>query len=683
MDAVAAVPSRHPWLDRLIAAPEAEVRALVEGTAEIHPFRRAEPSDAAATLLFGLGEDDPAVKAFDQGALQTLVQFRSLTGKADRDERDRVALAALDLLTVIQRLAPHDTVIDLHRRFPYWNAWAETLVLDRGLDLRREYWRILALTQEEAKSAGLAARRLLPFWLDICGESGRRGRYDESYLTVGLVGLRSLPLSNDDSANEEAALHGLARWADAQRPDKRRFLREWHVLEGAFPHVPTFWTDLVARVLASVEDEIARKSKGERSFFSAAEWWREDVEAVKGQAIQLSDAIAPAAQSEWTAILNDIQKGHSIEVLAPRIDEVVRKNERYATRTGDTFYLVRTACNIGKRLLDSGDEPYRRAAKARKLAQLALRFEGTNVFAWSLWRDALAAEGYLEAAELIGWETIRRFPENPQWRNQLALLLSNQLDRAEEAEALLKETITLFPYDQKNCVVAHTQLADIIGRETVRLKEALTILDAALKIEPDGEVAQTMKARFEQGKVSNARQPAKRGPFPAPSIEVPDLPAELLALGRMRRTLFRARTTTGGGSEAVKKEVEAALSQDENLAYARYIAAAAGVSTSATDDSVIAAAYLAAAREGSAAALHTLIQRAHGVEQMIISMASATQDNEPATNALNKWIGEPANDLSPRDLGLRLIAARASKAPLSTEFIGDMLAASLGTALVA
>jgi hypothetical protein len=45
-------------------------------------------------------------------------------------------------------------------------------------------------------------------------------------------------------------------------------------------------------------------------------------------------------------------------------------------------------------------------------------------------------------------------------------------------------------------------------------------------------------------------------------------------------------------------------------------------------------------------------------------------------------MAEPANDLSPRDHGLRALAARAA-APLPPDFVGDMLAASLGTAMAA
>jgi hypothetical protein len=152
MDAVATTaPPRRRWLDQLIAEPAAQVRALVEGTADIAPLGRAEPSDAAATLLFGLAADDPAAQAFDNGTLATLESYCETTPRLAGLEWDRTALAALDLMTVIQRCAPRETVANLHRRFVHWNNWAETLALDEGFDLRREYWRALALTQDIAK----------------------------------------------------------------------------------------------------------------------------------------------------------------------------------------------------------------------------------------------------------------------------------------------------------------------------------------------------------------------------------------------------------------------------------------------------------------------------------------------------------------------------------------------------
>lgn len=678
MDALNAVPPRHPWLDRLIADPGAEVRALTERTASIHPYRRAEPSDAAAALLFGLAADDPAIKAFDHGAHEVLLRYRAAAARNDQGERDRIALAALDLMTVVQRLSPRDTVIDLHRRFLYWNTWAETLVLDRGLDLRREYWRALALTQDIAAEAGSEPRRLLPFWLDICGEAGRHGRYDESYLTVGLLGLRSLPLG-EDAANEEAALHGLARWADAQRPAKKLFLREWRVLEGAFPRDPMFWTDLVARVVASIEGKIAHQTDNARRTFVAAAWWRDDVEAVQGAKLESRAAeLEPPAREMHEALLADISAKRPFNTVEPRLSALVQRHERYAIRTGDTFYLVRTACNVGMQLLrGGGDVPERRTAKARELARLALRFEGANIFAWALWRDALAAGGHIEAAELVGWETIRRFPEDLQWRNQLASLLAEKLEKPREAEALLRETIRLSIDDKKNGIVAHTQLANIVGRKAERLKEAIEILDAALKIEPDNQISKSMKQRFEGGKISDARTNAAR----VAGAEVgAELPSNLIASARMRRALFHIRTATDDERAVAQREAEAVLNNDENLGYARYVAAAADMAE--PDDRVPAVAFLAAIKKGTAEALRSLSAHVQGLDGVIISLASASRGDEEAARVVKGWIAEPANDLSPRDQSLRAIAGRFLS-PLPADFVGDMLAASLDTALAA
>ncbi|MGJ0454910.1 MAG: hypothetical protein ACR65T_17015 [Methylocystis sp.] len=675
MEAVATIaPRRHVWLDRLIAAPEAEVRALVEGTADIHPFGRAEPSDAAATLLFGLSGDDPASHAFDEGALAALETYRKTLPRITGAQRDRIALAALDLMTVVQRLAPRNTVVDFHRRFPYWNNWAETLVIDQGLDLRREYWRVLALTQDIAEEAGLAARRLLPFWLSVCGEAGQRGAYDETYLTVGLLGLRRLPLE-EGGANEEAALHGLARWAEAQRPDKKRFLREWRVLEGAFPRDPTFWTPLVARVLESVESELSRRTNHTQSTFLAAHWWREDLDLIRGAKVDVPDSwISPPDRSLHETVLDGIRNERPFRTL--QIAQLVAKHQRYAARTGDTYYLVRTACNVGMKLLKGGDEPVKRARTARDLAQLAQRFEPSNVYAWALWRDALAAMGHLDAAERVGWETLRRFPENEQWRNQLALLLSDRVGRGGEAEALLRETMRLFPRD----VVARTQLADIVGRESARLPEAIGILEGALGIEPEDRIANDMKQRFEQGRTSKPRPVSSTTAIVAERAEgdSDDLPPHIATTARARRALFQFRN---GQTDAVA-EVRRLLDEDENLAYARYVAAAVGVIEPSIDNTVLAAAFLAAAKAGSAAALRPFLDRAWGVDAVIISLAGAARGDMDAASNVRFWLAEPANDLQPRDANIRAIAARPA-ASIPTELLADMLAASQGIAIAA
>ncbi|MCX7380581.1 MAG: hypothetical protein NT133_03980 [Alphaproteobacteria bacterium] len=202
---------RHPWLAALVASPAEEVRALIELYAEVHPYGRAEPGDAAHALLFGLAGDDPARAALDAGCGAVLLALRAEMDRGDAAEYPRAAMLALRLLTVIRRLRPAQTVRDLHRRYMFWFAVFETAALDDGLDVRREFLRVLALTQDMAETT--APRRLMALWLDVCAEAGPNGQYDPSYLDVGLSGLRDLPLAAEHDANEEAMCHGIARWA--------------------------------------------------------------------------------------------------------------------------------------------------------------------------------------------------------------------------------------------------------------------------------------------------------------------------------------------------------------------------------------------------------------------------------------------------------------------------------------
>jgi len=266
----------NPWLDALIANPFEQVRALVTGVTSIPQFRAAEPSDTAATLLYGLHPDDPAVRAFDQGVLTTLSYLRASTDSHENEKRNLAAFAAQQLLTVIQRLAPHDTIIDLHCRFSDWNSWVSDWSSDNGLDLRREYWRTLALTQNKAVSCGLPARRLLPLWMEVCSEAGERGRYNDSYLLVGILGLLSLPLTNEDGSIEVACTQGLINWAYAQQPSKAHFLKEWHFVTGATSR-GSFSIDVIRRALKLALDDIGRKSYGAIDDFPAVEWLREDL----------------------------------------------------------------------------------------------------------------------------------------------------------------------------------------------------------------------------------------------------------------------------------------------------------------------------------------------------------------------------------------------------------------------
>lgn len=674
-------PGRHPWLAALVAAPDAELRALVGGYADIPPYGRAEPADAAASLLFGLPEDDPARQAFDQGCLSLLETLRSAILSAGEALYER-HLATLDrLLAVIRRTRPLRTLRDLHGRYAHWFRPLETATVDRGLDLRREFWRVLALTQD-VLSGSAAPRRLMTLWFDLCAEAGLLGRYDETYLDVGLIGLRRLPLGLDNDSNEEAVCHGIARWADRQRPDQESFLARWREIESAYPRSLMYWPPLVADVIAATEDYLAQQAERGSVSFPAAAWWRDELELPvvrPGQHPPPSGRkrpIEPPAREMHEVVLKDTNS--AITALQPRIQRLLSAHRRYADATGDTYYLVRTACNVGMRLLRAN--PVERAARgavATRLARDALDYEPSNVFAWALWRNALAAQGALNAAEEVGWEALRRYPEDPQWRTQLATLLDQELGCTVEAVSLLRETVAMFPLQP----AARPQLATLLADRLDQSAEAAALLREAIEVLPDhpynyNQLAIVLADRLDDGQaaIDLLRQAQRRG---AGNEVTRNLLARLLAgqpvhrrdrrpvaqltgrgsveveidlpAARVRRALFRVENAQGAEHEAALDEVRRVLAEDQGLAYARYVAQRSGIAQpGARPDTAFAFAFDQAARAGSTPAFEALAQHAFGMDAYVARAGLVL-----VSNATTFDVPSAANDLEPGALSRR------------------------------
>jgi tetratricopeptide (TPR) repeat protein len=648
--ATSAVSSRQPWLAALEAAPEAEVRALVDGYADIPPYGRAEPADAAVSLLFGLDDDDPARTAFDQGCSALLETLRAAIIHADEARYERLIATLGRLLAVIRRTHPSATLYSLHDSYAYWFRIVETAVIDQGLDLRREFWRVLGLTQD-VRTPTATPRRLMTLWFELCAEAGPLGRYDETYLDVGLIGLRRLPLGPDDDSNEEAVCHGIAQWAARQHPDKRTFLNRWREIEAAYPRTPSYWPPLVQDVIVATEEYLAAEPDRRMKSFPAAAWWREELELPPSRPgdrpppSERQRAIEPPPREMREAILRAASS--PIGPIRARVERLMRAHQRYADTTGDTYYLVRTACNVGMRLLrENPAERVARGEVAVTLARRALDYAPSNVFAWALWRDALAARGALDAAEQVGWEALRRYPENPQWRTQLATLLAGQTGRVGEAERLLRQTVALFPF----APAARPQLATLLADRLNRPDEAAALLREAIQTTPDNihsynqlatlladrfgdragaiallqgleqrqagnEVTRSLLSRLQAGQPARRQHPAVPSPIGSASGSIDtglDLPT-----ARVRRALFRAET-------ADASEVRRLLDEDPGLAYARYAAQRVGAAEpGARIDTAFAFAFERAAREGSTQAFEALAAHAFGME-MYVARAGLT-----------------------------------------------------------
>ena len=666
-------PRRHPWLAALVAAPEQELRALVGGYAEIAPFGRAEPADAAVSLLFGLAADDPASRAFDAGCHALLEELRQAMLEANESRFRRFAATLDRLLAVIRRTRPPGTVRDLHMRYAYWFGVLETSAIDHWLDPRREYWRVLALTQDMV-GEDLAPRRLMALWFDICAEVGPLGRYNETYLDVGLTGLRRLSLGSEHDTNEEAVCHGIARWAARQRPDKKTFVNRWYEIESAYPRAPTYWPLLGADVIAAVEDALRLDTKSKDATFPAAAWWRAELDlppASMGSAppSERRRAIEPPPREARERILRDVAT-RPIETLEPRIERLLTSHRRYADATGDLYYLVRTACNVGMRLLrQKPAERAKRGVLAARLARQALDYAPANVYAWALWRDGLAAQGAVTAVETVGWEAVRRFPEDPQWRSQLATLLTKELGRSDEAERLLRETMGLFPvnavvraqlatllaeesgrYDEaerrlRETIVllpdhphTYTQLAILLADHFERADDAIGALEMLLKRQPDDTVARDLLTKMRAGQRLRRKQlkTKSRATVPTETVEIDiDFPA-----ARARRALFLVETAGNTDREEALAVVKRILAEYPGLAYARYVAERLGLPSTGRPETAFAFAFEKAVGEGSADVLEALRGRTHGVDAYIVRAGLTLVSGETSFE-----LPEAANDV--------------------------------------
>lgn len=650
------------WKAQLRDDGKAALRALLNGTASLGRLSAAEPEDAVDAILASEARDSDVVRSFDCGCTELLEEFR-LNLLQQEGRSFRIELAKLvTLVTIIRRLLPEQTVAALHRRYVLWGGFFENFVVDRGLDLRREYFRILALSQDIAADHGLEPRRLMPLWLSVCAESGDAGRYGASYLRIALLGLRRLPLGDDYDANEDFALQGLARWAVTQRSSTAAFEREWRILEGDFPRDAGFWTDRVQAAITAAERELSERTKGAETTFPIAAWWREDVDIHPGDhSLRGAGAIEPPTREAREVILRDI--GGAFTNLAPRIDTLMRGHRRYADTTGDVFYLVRTACNIGMRLLENGPqvEKAERGAQAASLANLAFDYDPVNVFAWSLMRDALAAAGRIADAELVGWEAIRRFPENLQWRTQLATVLTVYSGKAEEAAALLRETIALFPEEP----YARNQLATVLADDMQRTDEARHVLDGAIAEGVADDATRRLLQKLDQGRGLRRARPQLTGVEDTSTLSLPT------AMARRQLFLFESGLSSEDGLRAF-------LSDAPQDSYSTYVSERAGLSD-IPFKTTFAIAFEDALERADPSALRALVARGRPVERAIVEEAVAVSEGRVV--AFSDFFADAERDERLQTLE-RTLGQEGGRADRRTLLLRDFGASTLSTSVV-
>lgn len=456
----------NAWLEQLVRDPVGEIAAFLAGYAPIGVLSRASAPEAALRLFSDLESDDPALSALDVGILAWLNHRRGEPAPRDPDQLQgfvREICEAFMIVGLLERVAPASAMLS---QFLLWNNWASRFVLAPQRDARVEFWRMLALT-EPARAASHKSfappRDLVPLWQRICESAGKV--LPRRYLDIGLLGLRLANVEDDTTP----WLTGLALWAQENSPSDKEFRQEWFALRELYPFAPRFWHPRIVLLLSA-----SRFRDNE-----APAWWSVDPQLArmftgKGRRVNFERLRSPMPL-EAENLVNRIKDEEPLAQLLPTIGDLFERHVWFARRVGDGKHLLPAIHMVGAELAARSDDTQQAARIALVLVKLAMAWDSHNPYIFSVWRNALTALKEFDVAELVGWESIRRMPQNAVSWCQLAMHISVAMNRPDEACAILTYAIELFP-DNSGCV---TELAMIKAEALDQWDDAIALLEAA------------------------------------------------------------------------------------------------------------------------------------------------------------------------------------------------------------
>lgn len=476
MMSIAELP-RHPWLDELLADPQRAVSDLFSGRADKYPYVRQRDAEFLRQVLPQREGLEREYDALESGLLDWLVARR----REDWQARTRLGLSAyvmalIEALSAVQMLELTRVAQALREQHNAYLRWLEPLRMGRAADPALELWRSHALLPGD--------QRFLPQWMRFCIEA--KNTRPETYLTVALQGLRELPNHGDAALNLRYILRGLAERYLANRTSDgadKEFKFNFSALRGAYQRTPQNWRDWwddalnglmrdeADAVRALLDEKAEKKYKPEQ----------------KEHLAPYSDPSDFAKKSQKLA--SELKSHKPVEDLWPQIETLIADTLKHCDKTGDSYYFIRTYCNLGDCVLKRTNDY---ASQLLRWLPDALQWERDNPHVWMIWAQCLEAVNAEEQAEWVYWEMRRYFPDDEHCRTELARLLMG-LERNAEALALLREAAQRNPDDEHFCV----ELARLlIAQGEAHYPEAERWLREAAERNPDDEPSRVELARL-------------------------------------------------------------------------------------------------------------------------------------------------------------------------------------------
>ena len=380
------------------------------------------------------------------------------------------ALIALQLLDLPQARSAIRADLDA------WLRWLLPLRLAPERDPALECYQLL--TQDQPNAGHMA------MWLRLAVD------YREEYLTVALVGLRRLPNNGDARQNQVLMLQALLRHAVVRFHDvngaRRFFKRRFAAVRGLFPRAPDHWNGVLDDALHDLEHV-----EGPVAVDLAAHLREKQVDKRRPASSHQSPRCLPVPEKEWRTVESDIVNlKQPSDILAHQLFDILERNHKYALAAGDSDPLVRTLSNLGSKLLVHHQLGTADMARFGVMIERGLVWEPANPYCWTLWAKWLQVQGRREAQEAILRETLRLFPRDAAAQVELARLLIARGDGCwDEAEYYLCRTTDQAPDD----VHAHVVMARLLALRGQRKDAEQTLADFLAGHPDNGDAQEALK----------------------------------------------------------------------------------------------------------------------------------------------------------------------------------------------
>jgi tetratricopeptide (TPR) repeat protein len=407
----------------------------------------------------------------------TVSAFSRLNELKEMLPNDRLALGTLpyiravcDALKNCGELAEVEEIVAIHRNYLSFYRWLEDLWIEGGPDARKEYWRVLAITQRKVKGHDVQNLELL--WRRILLMAGTQ--YPIHYSEVALQGL----CWSERSATAEAfasVIQTFVNWAYSIGLEEEYFKT---LLRGFIEHLEDALGDKASRERWAAFDIAASEFRNSVDKYVR---WLGEVLSEGGRTLSKERRSVPSWTPNKRALDTLIRWLGTAPAAAgiARVREFYEAYAEYTWRYGDFDLLAKSLTRMAFALLEhptyasSTDV----ASLVRDMAIELIRWQPNYRSGWMLWLRALNQNEGHSSVEVILWETIRRFPDDKFFRNQLADIHVKQ-GRYCEAEHLLRLNIEDFPTD----AASYRKLADLLARQPERLEEAILIGNQASRI---------------------------------------------------------------------------------------------------------------------------------------------------------------------------------------------------------